>query len=362
MSSLSIKKTFLCNHNDSLIYEYCLSNGKTIVKILNYGCLITSIITPDNNNNQEEVTLCYNNIDDIVKKNSPYFGAIAGRVANRICNGEFIINGNKYNSPINNGINSLHGGINGFDKKIFNVSTSNGINIDDNSVTINFNYISIDNEEGYPGNLNVIISYNLSLSNDLSITYLCNTDKATLVNLTNHTYFNLSGNHKEKIYNHKLKLNCDYYLPNNEHQIPIGNKEEVKNTVFDYSTPDQYLAYEKLTYIDSGGRVGIDNTFIVNNYNHIDNYKSNNDIFHLNINELPDLILLPIAAYSDEKSGRLLNITSTLPGVQVYTANHLSLDENDFPYTQHNGICFETQYYPDACNKYVSNPDGIFIF
>jgi aldose 1-epimerase len=358
---LSIKRTFICNHdNDSSIYEYSLSNGSITVKILNYGCTISSIVTPDKNNNYEEIALCHKDIDDIlINKNSRYFGSIVGRVANRISNGEFSINDNKYKIPINNGINSLHGGINGFDKKIFIVSSSNGIKIDDNGITIKFNYLSKDNEEGYPGNLNVIISYNLSLSNDLTITYLCNTDKATLVNLTNHTYFNLSGNYKEKIYNHKLKLNCNYYLPNNENQIPVGNKEDVFNTLFDYTVPNQYLSYERLLPIDSGGRAGIDNNFIINNYNHIGKIKSNDDIFQLDSNYLPDLELLPVATITDEKSGRLLNITSSMPGVQIYTSNWLSLDENDYPYTQHNGVCFETQYYPDSCNKYLSNPDGI---
>lgn len=313
------------------IQKYNLNNGFLSVDIVTYGATITSIKMPNKEGLHEEVTLCYDTYEKLVNNPGPYYGCVAGRYANRIKNGKFQIDNIDYQLAINNGPNALHGGIIGFDKKIWDARIIEG--------GVMFSYVSVDGEEGYPGNLTVSVSYVVTNDNSIVISYNATTDKATPINLTNHTYFNLSGNYKDKIYNHKLGLNCTYYLPVDSTQIPTGELKEISNSVYDFSWNKNNLnllkkvSKENLALIDGGGRPGLDHCFVINQSE--------------GINQLNDAAIL-----IDETSSRMLKVSTTVPGIQCYSANWLSLDDiNDFPHCQHNGICLETQFFPDAINQ-----------
>ncbi len=317
--------------NGVAIEKYNLNNGFLAVDIITYGATITSIKMPNREGLHEEVTLCYDSYEELIGNPGPYYGCIAGRYANRIKNGKFQVDNIDYQLAINNGPNALHGGIVGFDKKIWNATIIEG--------GIMFSYVSVDGEEGYPGNLTISVTYILTNENSIVISYNATTDKATPINLTNHTYFNLSGNYKDKIYNHKLGLNCTHYLPVDSTQIPTGEFKEILNSVYDFSWNKNNLeilkkvSKENLELIDGGGRPGLDHCFVINQTE--------------GANKLNDAAIL-----IDEISGRMLKVSTTVPGIQCYSANWLSLDDtNHFPHCQHNGICLETQFFPDAINQ-----------
>lgn len=330
-------------------YLYTITNGLGLqVKILSYGATIISILAPNRMGECEEVTLSYRTQEELEKNPGPYYGCIAGRYANRIKEGKFLLDGNEYKLAINNGPNALHGGINGFDKKVWDSRAF----IDGTGAGVVFTCTSSDGEEGYPGNLNVTITYTLSsTANDLDMKYVATTDKATPINLTNHTYFNLSGECRGKIYDHNLYLNCSHYLPVTEFQIPTGEIRSVNDSPnFDFtsfnSQEGRLLNRQALEAIDGGGRPGLDHCFIVN--------ESNGDFEYINAKiDGNQQGLRRVAILSHQSSGRELILHSTFPGVQVYSANWLALedDKEHFPHTQHNGICLETQHFPDSPNQ-----------
>jgi len=324
MSSLSVKSRIVSDN----IIEYTISNSIIDIVLLNYGATLLKVITPDRNNIKENIALCYDTYNDIIVNPGPYYGCIAGRYANRISKGIFTIDNITYNLAINNGVNALHGGIEGFDKKVWLSSI-----IEDNDhVGVKFTYTSIDGEEGYPGTLTSTVEYILSTSdiNKLSIKYSAVTDKATPINLTNHTYWNLSGECKRKVYDQHLLLNCSKYLPVDSTQIPTGELVDVVNTPFDFLNPGRRISKDILEKIDGGGRNGLDHCYVVDGHE--------NSLKH-------------VATLSDELSGRTMKLYATQPGVQIYTANWLQLDEAAAPYTQHNAICLETQHFPDSVNQ-----------
>ncbi|MEJ2053662.1 MAG: galactose mutarotase, partial [Calditrichaceae bacterium] len=232
-AELSIKKQPFGQIDSIQVQLYTMTNANGIVMtVTNYGGIITSLKLPDKNGKFDDVVLGHNNLADYVKVN-PYFGAIIGRYGNRIKEGKFVLDGKEYTLATNNPPNALHGGVKGFDKVIWDASMSQ----DMNSVSLQLKYLSKDMEEGYPGNLNVTVIYTLTNENELIINYSATTDKPTIVNLTNHTYWNLAGEGSGDILNHVLMLNADYYTPVDSTLIPTGEIAPVQGTPMDFTTP-----------------------------------------------------------------------------------------------------------------------------
>lgn len=326
--SLSFSKTPFGMTPDGEVDLFCLKNKNGIeVKITNYGGIITSIIVPDKNGKMADVVLGFDNIEQYLEP-QPYFGAIIGRYGNRIANGKFKLDNNEYTLVKNNGENHLHGGTNGFDKVIWETKKV----CYENKIGVEMTYTSPDMEEGYPGNLEVVVQYTLNNENQLSIFYQAISDKKTLCNLTNHSYFNLSGEGNGTILNHELTLNANHITPTDKGLIPTGELQLVKNTPFDfkYATP-------------IGQRIDDDNPQlkIGNGYDHN---------FVLNTEKKEERA----AALFDPESGRFLEIFTTEPGIQIYTANFLDsslIGKSGNPYLKRGAVCLETQHFPDSPNQ-----------
>lgn len=244
-------------------------------------------------------------------------------MANRIANGAFSIQGQTFSLAINNGPNTLHGGICGFDKLIWEAVEEN----EGGKVGVRFSLNSPDGDEGFPGNVSVQLLIELDDQNQLSFKYTANTDRATPINLTNHTYWNLSGNLKSPISTQHIQLNCDHFTPVDSVQIPTGEIASVQGTGFDLRALQQLGP--AIAQVDGGGQPGFDHNFVVR----------------------PQDGVAPVGELRDEASGRRMEIFSDQPGVQVYTGNFLSTDASKHPHIQHNAICFEAQNFPDAVNK-----------
>jgi len=301
---------------------YTLSNEKDIkITITNYGGIITGIYTADKNGKTTNITLGFDNLEQYLEGH-PYFGAIVGRYGNRIANAGFSLDGESYTLATNNGNNSLHGGIKGFDKKLWAPEV---IGCDERAV-LKLSYTSPDGEEGYPGNLAVSITYEL-LMDQLFITYEAETDKATVLNLTNHTYFNLAG--EGTILDHILYVNASRYTPVNDELIPTGELANVEGTPFDFRKP--YVIGERFDEL-SGDPVGYDHNYV------LDGSEGERRL---------------AAKVLDPKSGRFVEVQTTEPGVQFYTGNFLdgSLVSGNLSYIQHSGFCLETQHFPDSPNQ-----------
>jgi aldose 1-epimerase len=293
-------------------------SSDTKVKITNFGGIITEIITPDKEGNPGNIALGFDNLEQYLAGH-PSFGAIIGRFGNRIAKGKFEIDGEVYQLTINNGNNSIHGGLVGFDDVLWNaeiVDTEKGKGL-------KLSYLSRDLEEGFPGNLNVSVLYEL-IENDLEITYRATTDKATPVNLTNHTYFNLAG--EGTVLDHVLEIRASHYTPVDDELIPTGEIAPVKGTPFDFTKPKPIGRDIEQT------NGGYDNNYVVDS--------------------TPDELRL-IAILEEPTSGRTLEVLTTEPGVQLYTGNFLngSLVSNGIPYIRYSGVCLETQHYPDSPNQ-----------
>jgi aldose 1-epimerase len=304
------------------VFQYTLTNKNgMVVKILNYGGTVTDIITPDKNGKMGDVILGYDSLSGYLQAGNPYFGCLVGRYGNRIANAKFSLDGKEYTLAANNGPNTLHGGLKGFDKVIWTVKLFN-----DSSLLLS--YLSKDGEEGYPGNLSVDVMYSLSIDNGLKIDYAAVTDKATPVNLTNHCYFNLSAGTDSTILEHELMLKADKYTPVNKTLIPIGKIDDVKGTPMDFTTS------KKIGKDLAAVTGGYDHNWVVN--------KSSNDL------EL-------IASVYHAGSGRYMEVFTTQPGIQFYTGNFLdgSLENtrDGMKYVKHAALCLETQHFPDSPNQ-----------
>ena len=347
-----ICKPFGKTCNGEQVDLYILKNGLGMeLEIINYGGHLRCLRVPSQSSKIIDVVIGLDNIRDYERKN-PYLGSIVGRYANRICNGKFILNNKEYNLPINNGPNCLHGGINNFAKKVWNVK------ILKNEIGINLHYLSKDGEEGFPGNLDLNVKYVLNKNeNKFEIIYEAITDKTTILNLTNHSYFNLNGDFtKNSILNksHSFQLNADYFLPINDVSIPISSElMNVVNTPFDFKKISDNLG-QRLLNKDKNQQIingnGIDHNFVINGYN--DNNKQK-------LNECALVI--------GNKSGIKLKILTTEPGVQFYTANYLNGDiyGKNKTYDQRCAFCLETQHFPDSPNRktypsVVLNPEETF--
>ena len=292
-------------------------------KITTLGAILTELYVPDRAGQTTNVVLGFDNLAAYLKGH-PAFGSTIGRFANRIARGRFSLDGVEYVLATNNGRNHLHGGPEGFHKKVWQAQR-----VDNASGSkVIFSYFSKDGEEGYPGNLVVSATYSLTDQNELRIDYLAMTDKATPVNLTNHSYFNLSGS--GDILNHELKLETDCYTPSDEELIPTGEIRSVKGTPLDF------ISYHKI-----GERIEQLKPS-PNGYDH--NYVLKSDGKSLAL----------AATVFDPQSGRVLETFTTEPGVQLYTANWLDgslIGPGGIVYKQHAGFCLETQHYPDSINK-----------
>ncbi len=307
---------------------YTLTNKRGgQVKITNYGGIVTSIIVPDRRGRMGDVALGYDNLAAYVKA-SPYFGALVGRYANRIAKGRFTLDGKTYKLAVNNGPNSLHGGKVGFDKKVWAakaMQTSNG-------PALALNLVSSDGEEGYPGKMSVRVVYTWTEDNALNINYTATTTKPTVVNLTNHTYFNLNGAGNGNILGHRLMLNANRYTPIDKTSIPLGPLASVSGTPFDFRRP---------TLI--GARINNANTQLKNGAGYDHNYVLNHSG--------PSLILA--ARVVAPQSGRVLETYTTEPGIQLYTGNFLdgtNVGKGRKPYRKRYAFCLEAQHFPDSPN------------
>jgi len=306
---------------------YTLTNSKGVrVAITNYGGIVVSLFTPDRNGNPGDIVLGFERLEDYLKGH-PYFGAIIGRYGNRIAKGRFTLDGVEYKLAQNNGENHLHGGLVGFDKKVWKARDF----VDAEGQHLELRYTSPDGEEGYPGNLDVTVTYSLNEQNQLRIDYVATTDKPTVVNLTNHSYFNLAG--EGDILGHVLRLNADYFTPVDAGLIPTGELRPVKGTPFDFTEPTPIGARieqddEQLRY----GR-GYDHNFVLRGGGGS---------------------LAEAAEVYEPKTGRVLRVLTTEPGVQFYTGNFLDgtlRGKYGRVYHRRTGFCLETQHFPDSPNK-----------
>lgn len=307
------------------VYAYTLMNDAGFeVTSINYGCIITKMVVPDSDRQLENVVLGFDHIEDY-QKHSPYFGATIGRVAGRISGASFDLEGETYQLPRNDGHNHLHGGHVGFDRVLWEAT----IIEEEEYVGVEYFYFSPSGEEGYPGNLKVKVRYTIDNQYKFTISYEGSSDATTLLNLTNHTYFNLSGNGKRDILNHVLTMKSDRYLELNDELIPTGNVIPVHNTPFDFQK-----GREIVTGVTSSHS---QNVLAGNGYDHP---------FLLHSNHNKEIIL------EDPESGRNLVIETDEPCVVLYTGNQL---RDDFTIRgklsqKYMGLCLETQKHPDAVN------------
>ncbi len=310
------------------IEQYILKNenGMT-VEVITYGGIITKWTAPDKNGNFENIVLGYDSLAQYVK-GSPYFGALIGRYGNRIAKGKFSIDGEEYTLATNDGPNHLHGGVLGFDKVIW---TANEIQTE-HGAALKLTYLSKDKEEGYPGNLKTTVIYELTKDNALEVSYEATTDKATVVNLSQHSYFNLSGDFSQNILDHELMIEADAFLPVDATLIPIGEIRPVLDTPFDFRKP-------KLI----GKDIEMENDQLIKG-------KGYDHCWVLNEEET----LRRVASAYHAPSGRLLEVSTDEPAIQFYCGNFLDGTlpaPNGGTYGHRSGFCLETQHYPDAPNQ-----------
>ena len=309
---------------------YTLTNRNGVEgAITNYGGIVVSLKVPDRSGKIADVVLGFDSVDGYVKNPSPYFGALIGRYGNRIGKAHFKLNGKEYKLAKNNGENTLHGGIKGFDKMLWTVRDVTSAS----GPALQLTYLSKDGEEGFPGNLTAQVTYTLTDKNDLQIDYSATTDKDTVLNLTNHSYFNLAGQGEGGILEDQLTINGDRYTPVDAGLIPTGKLDPVKDTPFDFTKATAVGARIAATnpQIKLGG--GYDHNFVLNK---------------------TDASLTKAAEVYEPTSGRVLEVWTTEPAVQFYTSNFLDgaiTGKGGKVYNKHAALCLETQHYPDSPNK-----------
>jgi aldose 1-epimerase len=307
------------------VHRYSISNGTIALEAINYGAIITSLRVPDRNGRSGDVVLGHETLPPYLD-NRAYLGAVVGRYANRVAGGRFELDGTRYQLATNDAANHLHGGVVGFDRRVWNASfgeTSDG-------PSIRFERISPAGEEGYPGTLHVAVTYQVTSSNVVSIRYDATTDAPTIVNLTQHTYFNLSGEKSVTTLDHELQIHADHYLPVDDTLIPTGDVAEVSGTPFDFREPASLRSRIALDHQQLQTAAGFDHTFVF------------------------AAVEGPVACLSDPASGRRLEIGTTEPGVQFYGGQLLD-GRTTAAYGRtlgrYAGLCLETHHFPDSPNR-----------
>lgn len=293
-------------------------------RIMTFGGIIVSMKTPDRNGKLADIVLGFDDLSGYTKEH-PYFGAIIGRYGNRIGAGKFTLNGVEYKLAVNNGPNHLHGGIKGFDKVVWKIEDAKTTG---DEAILRLGYLSKDGEEGYPGDLKCTVTYTLTADNELKMRYEARTDKPTVLNLTNHSYWNLAGQGTGDVLGHELVLNADRYTPVDEGLIPTGELKSVKDTPMDFTKPKAIGS--RIKQVDIGG------------YDH--NFVLNGQTGQMKL----------CAKVYEPKSGRTMEIRTTEPGVQFYTGNFLDgalTGKDGKVYQKHYAFCLETQHFPDSPNK-----------
>jgi aldose 1-epimerase len=321
-----VTRTFIQKVDQKDVYLYRLENGSgSYVEIYNYGGILKSFCVEDNSGKLKDIVLGYDNFDQYLNSNNLYFGAIIGRFCSRISQGRFSIGDRKYQLKKNSGDNHLHGGVKGFDKIVWDSHAKD----DQDSSTLILNYRSPDGDEGYPGNLNTEVIYRFNNFNQFSITYKATTDKDTVVNLTNHSYFNLNDMGRSDITDHSLEIKSDKILEIDSKMIPTGEILEIENTPFQLNTPKpiQNLIELENSQLQIGN--GYDHTFL------IDCSKG----------------IKRAATLHSNRSGLALDILTNMPSLHLYSGNFISdkyVGKGGVAYQKRSGICFETQLYSDS--------------
>ncbi len=331
--SVSITKSAFGKTEDGKDVEaYLLTNANGLkAKLITYGAILTELWVPDRTGKLADIVLGFDNVKQY-ETDSPYFGATTGRVANRIAKGKFTLNGKEYTLATNNAPNHLHGGKIGLNKRVWTVTrTEEGTA----GAAVTFQYLSPDNEEGYPGNMHIEVTYTLTNRDELRIDYKATTDQATPINLTHHSYFNLAGQGQGTILNHELKIEATEYTPTDATLIPTGDIKPTIGTPFDFAKPAAI-----------GGRIRKLPP------NKETNDPGGYDLNYVLTNQDGDLALA--ATVYEHSSGRQMTILTTEPGIQFYTGNFLDgtvKGKEGHVYNKHFGFCLETQHYPDSPNQ-----------
>ena len=350
--AVAISLFVLCGQVDAQMVEdfdriqlYTLSNSNGMkVKVTNFGAIVTSIVVPDRDGKFSDIALGYDQLEDYINAvDKPYFGAIVGRYGNRIAKGEFTLDGESYSLAVNNSPNHLHGGVIGFDKVVWDAKLTRGPEWQG----VELKYLAKDMEEGYPGNLSITVTYKLTSANELRVDYHATTDKATPVNLTQHTYFNLKGEGEGTILDHELMINAKRYTPVDSTLIPTGELAPVQGTPFDFTS------LKKI-----GRDIGQDDTQLEYGLGYDHNFVLDRDSDGLS----------HAATVYEPASGREMVIHTTEPGIQFYCGNFLDgrlIGKAGKPYIHRGGFCLETQHYPDSPNQKsfpscILRPDGVY--
>ena len=323
------KKQFGTTKEGQNVDQYLFKSKSGMqISIITYGGIITSWTAADKNGDYKDIVLGYNTLEEY-ETETPYFGALIGRYGNRIANGIFSLNDTTYTLAVNNGVNHLHGGLKGFDKVVWEAESMTS----DTEASLVLKYLSKDMEEGYPGNLATTVTYTLNDNDQLEVKYEAITDKTTIVNLTQHSYFNLTADFNQTVLDHELIINADSFIPVDETLIPFGNLSDVSQTPFDFRASKRI-----------GQHINDENTQLINGlgYDHC-----------WALNDQDKGMRFAASAY-EPVSGRLLEVFTDEPGIQFYSGNFLdgSLpSKSGGVYEQRTGFCLETQHYPDSPNQ-----------
>jgi len=320
------EESFKSMHDSKPTGLFTLKNKNGLIcQVTNYGAIIVSLYVPDRKGRLADIVQGYDTISEYINGNSPYMGAICGRCANRIARGKFMLHDKQYTLAVNNGPNHLHGGIKGFNRVVWDVVRSG-------PSSLQLQYLSVDGEEGYPGNLRVSVVYTLTDRDELRLDYSASSDKTTIINLASHSYFNLSGEGSGSIYDHELMIKGAFFTPTDDTNIPTGEILSVAGTPMDFTSPRKIGALidsddEQLRY-----GAGYDHNWVLDHSS-----------------GTPELA----ASVYDPESGRVMNVYTTQPGLQFYSANWINNEKGKGgrKYQGRWAFCLEAQHFPDAINK-----------
>jgi aldose 1-epimerase len=316
----------------TVVHAYTLTNATMSVRVLTYGATLQQINVPARDGSTVNVALGFTDLGGyLLEEERPYFGCVVGRYANRIARGQFTVDGVSYQLPVNNGANTLHGGIKGFDQKVWDAAP-----FDDGGAGVTMRCESADGEEGYPGSLTAQVSYELTGDNAIDMRYRALTDKPTVCTLTNHSYFNLAGEGTGDVLGHEVQINADRYLPVDETQIPTGELAPVSGTPMDFTTPRRIGERIRDDFAQLIGGKGYDHNFVLN--------RTDGDTTSLEV----------AARVVEPASGRVLEVSTTEPGMQFYTGGFLTaslVGTSRRVYRMGDGFAFETQHHPDSPNR-----------